>query len=281
MLFGTSGIRGPSNSLFTHQFCFDIGRAFSLFLNKYKEDKAIAIGMDPRGSSPRIKDDLISGILYEKREVYDEGASPVPAINHILKIKPELSGSIMVSGSHIKADLNGIKFFAFGEEILKKHEIEIEEEYNGIKEKKEFIKISNNIHIDNDANESYQENLLKIANKPYPPWKVVVDCGDGAQSDIMPHIFKELGIEVIEMNCTIQGEFFARDTEVESNMQDLMDKVKKEKADFGIGYDADGDRVVFIDEKGNFIPGDYTGTLIAKDIRSDSVVTPINWKDCS
>ncbi|HJX45561.1 MAG TPA: hypothetical protein VJ399_00105 [Patescibacteria group bacterium] len=275
-LFGTSGIRGDAEKLFTSQFCFDIGRAFAIFLSKNKKNSAIAIGMDPRNSSPRIKEMIISGLLYQKKEVFDEGASPIPAINYILKVCSEFSGSIMVSGSHIMPDLNGIKFFAFEEEISKKQEIEIENIYQEIKNKVKSRKIDSDIHYENRANQEYQENLIKYANSPYPKWKIVVDPGDGAQSDTMPQVLRRLGIDVIEINSTIQGQFFARDTEVKSNMSDLIKKVKEVKADFGIGYDADGDRVVFIDEKGNFIPGDYTGTLIARDIPGESIVTPIS-----
>src|SRR4030042_3621325 len=102
--------------------------------------------MDPRNSSPRIKEMIISGLLYQKKEVVDEGASSIPAINYILKVCSEFSGSIMVSGSHIMPDLNGIKFFAFEEEISKKQEIEIENIYQEIKNKVKSRKIDSDIH---------------------------------------------------------------------------------------------------------------------------------------
>lgn len=76
--------------------------------------------MDLRESSQRIKDGITNGILYEKdRRVFDEGISPSPAMNYILIAGPNIVGSIMVTGSHIRADFNGIKFFAFKKEILK------------------------------------------------------------------------------------------------------------------------------------------------------------------
>ncbi|OGM16512.1 hypothetical protein A2V55_02425 [Candidatus Woesebacteria bacterium RBG_19FT_COMBO_37_29] len=275
-LFGTSGIRGSADDLFTNQFCFDIGRTYSLFLKSHNEMGAIAIGMDPRGSSPRIKEAIISGLVFAGREVFDEGATPIPAVNYILKVDNMFSGSLMVSGSHIKADLNGIKFFAFKEEILKVNEKEIEQIYAANKDKIKYTSLNKNITNENRANESYQEYLFSLAQKPLPAWKVVVDAGNGAQSDTMPQVLKRLGLEVIEMNCSIQGEFYARDTEIESDYSNLIAKVKDVKADFGVGYDADGDRVVFIDEKGSFITGDYTGTLIAREVEGDTIVTPIN-----
>ena len=134
-LFGTSGIRGSAEKLFTNQFCFDIGRTFAIFLDRHNQGGGIAIGIDPRGSSPRIKDAIEAGLIYEKREIFDQGASPVPAICYILKISDYYAGSVMVSGSHIQPHLNGVKFFAFDEEILKKHEAEIETIYKSIKNK--------------------------------------------------------------------------------------------------------------------------------------------------
>ena len=88
-LFGTSGIRGSVEELFTNQFCFDIGRAFSIFLNNHKQDGWVAIGMDPRGSSPRIKKAIETGLIHEKKEVYDQGATSIPSINYILKVSKE------------------------------------------------------------------------------------------------------------------------------------------------------------------------------------------------
>lgn len=276
-LFGTSGIRGSVEELFTDQFCFDIGRAFSIFLNNHKQDGWVAIGMDPRGSSPRIKKAIESGLVYEEREVYDQGATSIPSMNYILKVSKEYSGSIMVSGSHIKPHLNGVKFFAFEEEILKEHEKEIDTLYQEIKGKVEFKEsISDDVHQEESAHEDYKERIVSLADKNLPKWKVVIDCGDGAQSDTMPQILKRVGFDVVEINATIQGEFFSRDTEVEGDMKELQEKVKEVKADFGVGYDSDGDRCVFVDEKGSFIPGDYTGTLIAREIPGDVVVVPIN-----
>jgi len=276
-LFGTSGIRGHAEKVFTPQFCFDIGRSFGQFLDRHEQDGGVVIGMDPRGSSPRIKDNVSHGLIDGGREVYDEGASPVPAINHILKVSTYYAGSIMISGSHIKPHLNGIKFFAFGEEILKEHEVELEKIYEFLKNKQEYREgMEFEIHDENAANDEYVEYLIGKANLPYPMWKVVVDPGDGAQSDVMPAFLKRVGLEVVEMNSTIQGLFYSRDTEAKGDFADLQKRVKKEKANFGIGYDSDGDRAVFIDENGKYIPGDFTGTLIAKEFGSALIATPVN-----
>lgn len=272
-LFGTSGIRGDAEKLFTPQFCFDIGRTFAIFLTNNKTDGAVAIGSDPRESSPRIKEDIESGLVYEGRSVFDEGATSVPSICYITHVDDNYAGSIMVSGSHIKAELNGVKFFAFKEEILKKHEKEIEEIYFSIKEKvKPKIDVASITHEDR-AKREYKDMLVSLINGGLPSWKVVVDPGNGAQSDTMPDVLRSLGVNVVEENCSIQVNFLARDTENADEFKSLSQRVTQEKADFGVAYDSDGDRAVFIDSKGNFIPGEYTACLVALDFSGDTVVT--------
>ena len=275
-LFGTSGIRGDAEKLFTNQFCFDLGRTFAIFLENNNQLGPVAVGMDPRGSSPRILEALEQGLSFEGREIADQGTVPVPALNWILKVAP-YSGSIMVTGSHISANLNGLKFFAFKEEISKQHEQDIDKIYEKIKNKEKFRKRETKIEEENRADEAYQEMLIELAEPPYPDWRlVVVDPGNGGQSDTMPQVLSRLGLEISEINASLQGEFIARDTETEAVLANLQKLVKQKKADMGIAYDYDGDRVVFIDERGEFIPGDYTGALIAKHGDSQKVITPIN-----
>lgn len=275
-LFGTSGIRGPAETFFTNQFCFDLGRAFDKFLNHHQQNGGIAIGMDPRQSSPRIKSALFQGLALSDRPLFDQGIVPIPAMNWILKIKP-LAGSIMVTGSHVQPELNGLKFFAFKSEISKEHEAKISRIYHQLKEKIIFAQKKINPILEKLAKESYQKMLLKLADKPLPCWKVVVDPGNGSQSEVAPQILRKLGLKVISLNCTPSPEkFLTRDTESENAFTELASLVKKEKADFGIGFDSDGDRVVFIDEKGEFIPGDYTGALLAKYGSTKIIITPIN-----
>lgn len=287
MLFGTSGIRGDAKELFTDQFCFDIGRAFVIFLENHGEKGRIGIGMDPRESSQRIKGCIIDGILCEGRKVFDEGISPTPAMNYILIDDPNIAGSIMITGSHIRADYNGIKFFAFKKEILKENEKEIENIYQEIKEKvihKEMEKYKEKVtHKDTDnitsrnlANECYMYMLLRLAEN-YPKWKVVLDLSNGCQSKIMTGLFQRLNIDPIIINYNPHPDYFiARDTETEDAVKDLQEKVREEEADLGVAFDGDGDRVVFVDNDGKFIPGDYSGSLIAKYSDSPVIITPIN-----
>lgn len=275
-LFGTTGIRGDAKELFTNQFSFDLGRTFAIFLKNEGQTGRVAVGIDPRESSPRIRAAYTSGLIYEGFEVFDEGVAPIPAINYILKAEPSFAGSTMVSGSHIKPHLNGLKFFALGEEIQKEHEVKIDKIYADIKGKVGFSDKSEVMVSDDSAASSYKDYLVSKAKLPFPAWRVVVDPGNGAQSDVAPWVLRQLGLDVIELNASVQGEFYSRDTEVEGDFKELQERVVAEKADFGIGYDSDGDRAVFIDETGGYVPGDYSGALLAKEASGEYVVTPIN-----
>ncbi len=276
MLFGTSGIRGDSQKLFTDQFCFDIGRSFAQFLADRGIKGDIAIGMDPRESSQRIKDDIAKGICFENRNVFDEGFAPSPAMNYICIVNRKIAGSIMITGSHVRTDFNGVKFFVHFGEILKDEEREIEQIYSNIKDRVSCKNRGNIIYNSNKAIERYSNMLLDMAWF-YPSWKVVLDLGNGCQSKIIPELFEALGLETILINNDPTPEkFIARDTETEDAVKELQEKVRESGADFGIAYDGDGDRVVFVDQDGRFITGDYSGSLIAKYSETPVVVTPIS-----
>lgn len=274
-LFGTSGIRGVADELFTSQFCFDIGRTFVEFLKQRKMLSPIAVGMDPRVSSPRIKRELFKGLSTSGMELFDEGVTPIPSMNWLIKNTPAKAG-IMITGSHIAPDSNGVKFYAHNEEISVEDEKLIEQIYANLP-KKEVPQNEPNVTIETKARELYKDLLLSLINPHLPKWKIAVDTANGAQSVLIPDLLLDLGQNVIKVNCDLEEPFIARDTDSEdkAGLDKLKALVAKEKCDFGIAYDGDGDRVVFIDENGKFIQGEYSCCLIAKRAKTDTIVTTI------
>jgi len=113
-LFGTNGIRGEAKSFFTPEFCFRIGATFSAFLKEKGKQGTIAIAMDPRPSSQRIKTSLITG-LGNDWQITDQGIIPTPCLTYYVK-ENNLAGGVMITGSHVEEKLNGLKFFFEGEE---------------------------------------------------------------------------------------------------------------------------------------------------------------------
>ncbi len=276
-LFGTSGIRGPVDTFLTEQFCFDIAKTFIEFLKQNRLLGPIAVGMDPRKSSPRIKKQVFKGLATGKVKLFDEGVTPVPSLNWLIKATP-IAASIMVTGSHIAPELNGLKFYAHNEEISLKDQKEIENIYLKIKNKEKPPKLFPTVHLESRARQLYFEMLFKLIVKPLPRWKVCLDCANGCQSLIMPELLRNLGLQVIEVNCNPQKNFIARDTDTDdkAKLEELKKIVKKEACDFGIAFDGDGDRVVFVDEKGSFVQGEYSCSLIAKNSSGNVLVTTIS-----
>ncbi len=275
-LFGTNGIRGDAEKLFTSEFCFDIGVSFGKFLLKKNKKGEVAVGMDPRESSERIKSSFLQGFSTTATwEFLDEGIIPTPCLNYFVK-KKGLAGGIMISGSHIKKELNGIKFFIDDEEITKVHEKEIERIYYQSKEKQKYLPQKINLKKEQEARKIYFDLLFSLAKPPYFSWKIVVDAGNGTQSLIIPKLLEKLGFMVVKINCNPAKGLVVRDMEVSDSFRELSQIVKNEKATFGIALDSDGDRAAFFDEGGKSIPGEYSCSLIAQDSPSKIVVTPIN-----
>lgn len=274
-LFGTSGIRGPAETLFTPQFCFDIGRAFAFFLDQHQQTGRVAVGIDSRASSPHISQYLVSGLTHAGREVIHLGCIPVPAANHVLITTPTIA-SVMITGSHIDITSNGVKFFAFKEEIDKTHEAEITEYYYQIKDQVPAVSYPSAVTYDQRGLNNYIESLIALADGPYPKWRLVFDPGNGGQTEAIRTVLRELGIEFLSENDNIQEPLISRDTESDGAFASLQESVHYHHADFGVGFDTDGDRVVFVDRHGQFVPGDYSGSILAKWNASDVIVTPVN-----
>src|SRR5260221_14044238 len=166
-LFGTSGIRGSATELFTPQFCFDMGRTFVEFLKKRNLLSPIAVGMDPRLSSPKIKKDLFKGLATSEMELFDEGVTPIPSMNWLIK-NTEVKAAVMITGSHIAPELNGLKFYAHDEEISEEDEREIEKIYYSLKA--ETLENGPLVIQENRARDLYEELLLSLIKTHLPKW---------------------------------------------------------------------------------------------------------------
>lgn len=280
-LFGTTGIRGSAKTLFTREFCQKIGVVFGSWLKSKNKQGYLAVAMDPRESSPFIKQHVIQGLASQGWEILDEGVIPTPALNYFIKESGDVAGGLMITGSHITADLNGIKFFINGEEITKIHEVEIENLFAKSSTFDSKYSITPIVKFDLTAREMYLKMLETLAESSYPKWTIVVDTANGTQSEIIFELLNNLKIKYLKTgDCDIQSPvFIPRDTEVSTSFAELSRQVLLNKADLGIGFDVDGDRIIFIDNQGRYLPGDYSCTLIAQHELSKSIVTPINTSD--
>jgi phosphomannomutase/phosphoglucomutase len=196
------------------------------------------------------------------------GVCPTP-LTYFSIFHLDLDGGIMVTGSHNAADYNGFKT-CVGRDTIHGHQIQ---EVKALMEKISSgptAQGSIGAVSDFDVIPIYQKYLLEIA-RPLQSKKIVIDSGNGTASTVAPELFRRLGANVIPLFCELDGRFpnHHPDPTVPANLADLVAAVKKEKADFGLAFDGDSDRIGLVDEAGRIIFGDELMVLFSRDILSE------------
>src|SRR3989338_1643747 len=252
-LFGTDGIRGRAGeSPITYDMAYKIGLACVEVL-KGKTSVHIVIGQDTRESGDGLVDALAQGALSARAEVTLLGVVPTPCVCFYMQ-SLKLQAGIMVSASHNPYYDNGIKVFGQGSfKLDDSTELTIEKIIERLPtrtsiNKKAFQQLKG-------ADATYQTFLKStVAGLKLRGIKIVVDCANGATFKIAPILFESLGAEVITLGVTPNGRNI-NDGCGALYVQKLQKKVLKEKANLGIAFDGDGDRVIAIDEKGKIVDG--------------------------
>ena len=237
-----------------------IGQAIAL---KCKQEgiTEISVGRDGRLSGEILLDSMCNSIAKSGISVTNIGLVTSPILYYAAKKNVSKSG-IMITGSHNPKDDNGIKMVindkpVSGTEILSLTKFVPEFD----KTKKEIIKI--------DIIEDYINDVLQKIRLNHPEnVKIVVDCGNGAAGCVAPQLFERLGCNVINLFSEIDGNFpnHHPDPGKIANLQDLIKAVKDEKADLGLAFDGDGDRVGLVTEKGDVVFPDKIMMLFAEDV---------------
>ncbi|MBU5483922.1 phosphomannomutase/phosphoglucomutase [Clostridium sp. MSJ-11] len=237
-------IRGVYIEEFDGKDAYHIGRAIGTLIH----GKTVVVGGDVRVSTPILKELLIQGLINSGIRVMDIGRVTTPAL-YFAKDYLKTYGGVMVTASHNPAKYNGFKIILGNDPITP-------EEINSIKDivdKKEYLNEEGKrslINIDEEYKE-YIKNLIGEKGNI----KVVIDCGNGTTSKLAPEIFREMGYEVKELFCEFDGSFPNREPNpaAYSNLKKLQQTVLENKADLGVAFDGDGDRVVFVDDKGRIV----------------------------
>ena len=263
-IFRAYDIRGVFGEDLTEEVATRIGAAFAIFVG---EDKEVLVARDVRLSGEKLREALVSGLL-SGCDVTDVGIVPTPllyfAINRLQK-----DAGIMITASHNPPEWNGFKAFSrkgsiYGKDMEKVKQIakEVDLERLGKKRGKlRSYKRTIQEYMD------FAVNKIEIRRK----LKVVADTANGTCGLVAPTLFKRLGCKILTLNRNPDGTFPAHLPEPkEETLGELKREVVKNKADLGVGYDGDGDRAVFVDEKGNVIPGDLTLLVFAKDVLQKS-----------
>lgn len=279
-LFGTNGIRGVPNADLSTEFALNVGKA----IGTYAMGGTIAMARDTRDSGNMIFNAVSSGIMSTGCSVTDLGILPTPALQFFCKRK-SLFG-VVITASHNPPRFNGIKCIATdGTELRREHEEEIEHLYYDGSYKISSWENTGKLDQDNTAIGLYLEGIIsqveseKIRKRKY---RVLVDSGNGASYYTSPTLLRKLGCSVVSLNAYPDGMFTSRTSEPRpENLKDLMSLMKSGGFDLGIAHDGDADRAVFVDEKGNFIDGDMTLSLVVKSLvkKGETVVTPLSSSD--
>ncbi len=245
----------------TKETAYLIGQASgTYFQNHY--GKNIVVGRDNRLHSEVLQNAFIEGLLSTGCSVTNIGLATSPFIYYAV-CKYGFDGGVNITASHNPKEYNGFKLVGknahsiCGEELQKILQIALNKSFRvgqgDLKTKEIFA-------------DYLQE--VKDKNPTHQPLKIIVDAGNGVTGKFAPALFKALGHEVIELYCELDGNFpnHPANPEEYANVKDLSALVLKEKADLGIAFDGDGDRIGFIDEQGKHYSSDLILLLLARDL---------------
>ena len=260
LIFREYDIRGMVGKDLTPDVVREIGRGYGTMMRNLGK-RHVTVGRDNRLSSKDFRDAIVEGILSTGIDVTDCGLIPTPLLYFSLFHLP-VDGGVQITGSHNPPEFNGFKLCVgkttiHGKEIQHVREII---ESGKLSQGKGTLK-------EYDIITPYLE-MVKSKIKLNKKLKVVIDGGNGTSGLIAPKLLRDLGCEVTELYCNLDGNFpnHFPDPTVVKNLTDLIKKVKDEKADVGIGYDGDADRIGVVDNDGNIIWGDQLMIIFARDI---------------
>lgn len=259
-VFRAYDIRGVYPDQLNGEIAHKIGLAFGKFMGK----GTIALGMDVRESGPDLKKNLLKGLVGSGLNVVDIGVVPTPVLYFTVASKG-LDGGAMITGSHNPKEYNGVKLCREKGACLSYE--------TGIGEIEKLVGegiVSPGLEGELTEKRMEGEYVDFVAGKMKfkKPLRIVIDAGNGVAGKVSCEIFRKLGCEVIELNCEPDGRFpnHHPDPLEKENLRELQAKVMETKADLGIGYDGDGDRVGFVDEKGEVFDNNIVFGLIIKNV---------------
>jgi len=274
--FGTDGIRARVGEFpMVPEFLVKLGMAAGAILREHNEQARVVIGRDTRRSGNMIESALEAGLSAMGVDVYLLGEMPTPGVAYLTRAFHAEAG-IVISASHNPHYDNGIKFFGSdGAKLSDALELAIENNLKNL--------LENNLVLNPVSSEKMgRVNYIKDAAGRYiefckasTPYffslrglKIILDCAHGATAKIAPQVFQELGAEVLSIGVNpdglnINAEFGS------TSPWNLQKKVVSERADLGIAFDGDGDRVIMVDQEGGLVDGDEIVFLLAKDSKRE------------
>ena len=269
-MFGTDGVRGIANEELTPQLAMQLGQAGAYVLTREKEHKpTIMVGCDTRISGDMLANALMAGACSVGANCVYVGVIPTPAIAYLTQ-KYRVDAGVVISASHNPVEFNGIKFFdGNGFKLPDALEDEIE---SLIRNNMPGIKFPigpgvGKIKYRTDAREEYINHSIRAVPVQLGGMKIVVDCAEGASFYTSVEALKELGGNVVAIHNNPDG------TNINANcgsthMEELQARVVYEKAQVGLAFDGDADRLLAVDENGKIVDGDQIMAIVGNHMKS-------------
>lgn len=265
-MFGTDGVRGVANTELTPELAMALGKAGAYVLGREHKRPLILIGRDTRISGCMLEDALCAGILSMGGDVVKVGVIPTPGIAFLVR-KMNAAAGVVISASHNPFEYNGIKFFnGDGYKLDDSVEDEIEKYVNeGVPADtavsgKELGRI---IEPEESPVELYKQFVKSTFDVSLEGIKLVLDCANGASYVAAEAVFSELGADVTVIADRPDG-ININDMCGSTHPEALGEAVLREKADMGLAFDGDADRLIAVDEKGRPVDGDRVISVCAR-----------------
>lgn len=260
-MFGTDGVRGVANTELTPELAMALGKAGAYVLGREHERPLILIGRDTRISGNMLEDALCAGILSMGGDVIKTGVIPTPGIAYLVR-KYKADAGVVISASHNPFEYNGIKFFSGdGYKLDDALEDEIEKLVkSGIPAgsvKPGIVK-----ELSESPAEAYKEFVKSTFDGRLDGIKLVLDCANGASYVAAGDVFRELGADVTVISDKPDG-ININDKCGSTHPEALCEEVIRQKADMGLAFDGDADRLIAVDETGTPVDGDRVISICA------------------
>ena len=257
--FGTDGVRGVALDEFTPELARDLARAIARVLRP----AAVVVGRDTRESGPILERAVVDGCAAEGVVVHVMGVAPTPAV----AFASERNGwvGIAITASHNPWQDNGIKVFAAGGSKLDDAEqVEIERVWHALVTDVPAVALGTE-HDASDSLAEYATHRANVVGMGLTGTTIVVDCANGAMSHVAPTVLREAGATVVSINDTPNGRNI-NDGCGAAHVDGLVARVIAEKADAGIAFDGDGDRLTAVTASGLVVDGDHIIAMAAADL---------------
>lgn len=258
-IFREYDVRGRVIEDLTPEVCFLIGQGYGTFIKKRGISEAV-VGFDAREYSERIKNDFVQGLISTGVNVVDVGMVLSPVL-YFAQYHYEFRGGAMITASH---NPNGWSGFKLGYDYATTFLPEDVQELRQIIESREFSQGTGTKETRSGIIERYQELVLSKI-KLQRPLKVVIDAGNGTPGPVVPAIMRGAGCDVVKRFCTLDYNFPNHEPNPSADvLEALGEEVRRTRADIGLAYDGDGDRLGAVDERGEIVWPDQVIMLLSR-----------------